>query len=310
MRLGKFLFRCLIALLVLGAVGQWWLIGQAHDKTAQFAAKMVSHGKLKYERLWPWPWGSISYWDVSFVSDGVLGLSLQLPQGMRFEADRIDLQNLSVNADFWPAKLDAQVWGLRFEVPKNRSRPARSPDPTEHALPTLFELGYSTLQLDFDLEWRFLEQINSADLRVNLNAPDCGKLFLRTQLEGSEREFRSAPDQIVIRQAELDYFDLGLLQRSKSFAIARARLAEPEWREALGLALDQLEQDEKLNWDLVSAQSLKALLRDPSSLSATIEPPGSLLLRNVRTYPMADWPALLGFKLQAHTEFAHPPLGG
>ena len=53
--------------------------------------------------------------------------------------------------------------------------------------------------------------------------------------------------------------------------------------------------------------ALKSLLREPHALAATIDPPGTVLLRNIRLYKMADWPALLGFRLEDKADLAAPP---
>ncbi len=54
------------------------------------------------------------------------------------------------------------------------------------------------------------------------------------------------------------------------------------------------------------------MIRESGYFRASIDPPGDVAIRNIRLYPMADWPPLLGFGLstEAGTELLAPSADG
>ena len=65
---------------------------------------------------------------------------------------------------------------------------------------------------------------------------------------------------------------------------------------ALGLGVYRSGPEETLHAES-TALAARRVVRDSSYFHALIDPPGDVALRNIRLYPIADWPALLGFGL-------------
>ncbi len=289
----------MLALFICLGLAQWWLVGKAHEEVDKLSARLVPHGKLRYERLWPYLWGGGLVWGLSFESDGMLGLSLQIPQGSSAKARRIEVRKISRDKEGQVDFVHFLIEDLQFPVPKTHAATPKSTDPARHPLPTLFDLGYDAIRMNVELEIRFIPEVSVAVLKINADVHEVGKILATAQLEGSRAVFAKAQDQIVIRELTIDYADRGLLARGKEVAVARAKLSPNVWAKAIDTRLDTLRKQGKWKWDRESDEALRSLLRQPQGLLVRIDPPSDVRLRNIRLYPAADWPTLLGFSLQA-----------
>lgn len=311
MKLGTFLVRAGLVATVAIAAGQWWLVQRTQEEAARFVARLVPHGELRYQRLWPLPWGAGRAWGVSFQPEGLLRLTLQTPAGFRVEARELRIDALRRDAQGGLERLQGRLLGVRAPVRELRAPTPDSSDPLRVAPPTLFDLGYRALEFDLAFDIRYVREAELALLDLDLRGADLARATLRAQLEGAPRTFDRAPDQILVRKIELNYADQGLLARYREVWAARARIGLTAWEAAVIAQLDRRAAREAWKWDADTADAARHLVRDPTQFRARVDPPGDVILRNIRLYPLADWPALLGFSLRARAELdsaaAHQP---
>lgn len=303
MKLGPFLLRAGVVAGLAMAAGQWWLVQRAHEDAARFIARLVPHGELRYERLLPLPWGAGRAWGVSFQPEGLLRVNFHLPPGFRIKARELRIDRLHTAPDGTLDQLRGRLLGVRAPVAALRAATPQSNDPMRIAPPTLHDLGYAALEFDLAFDLRYVRDAELALLDLELQGPAFARTTLRAQLEGRPQTFSRAPDQILVRKLVLDYADQGLLARYREVWAARARIGLPAWENAVIAHLDRRAEREHWKWDADTAAAARQLIRDPAQFQARVDPPGDVILRNIRLYALADWPALLGFSLSPTAEF-------
>lgn len=288
-------------LLAVGAgIAQYALVRETHDAVARLTARLIPHGDLRYERLWPFLWGGARVWGLSFQPEGMLSLSLRIPQGFRVQVRELRLGELQLDSRGGIRSLNGTLYGVQLPV---ASRPAAA-DPAHQPSPTLFDLGYTGLNFDADFKLEYVESASLAILNVDAHGAGLGRLQSRALLEGTLPVFERAQDQILIRKLEVSFADDGLVRRYKEVAAARAGLSLSAWEAAMIAHLDRRAAEEKWQWDAASARAVRRAIRDSRQFRARIDPPGDVALRNLRLYRVGDWPALLGFSFATADEAA------
>lgn len=306
MKLGTLFWRAALGMLLVVAAAQYWLVQRSHDMAAQLAARLIPHGNLRYEKIWPDLWGSGRVWGLSFEPAGLTQLSLQLPPGFRLYARQLRIHGLQLAADGSLERVRGTFLDVQIPVAERRAPRPERVDAADMPAPTLFDLGYPQLQFDMDFSVQYIRDPGVALIELNAAGVDLGRAYVRAQLGGAPEVFSRAPDQILLRQAELQWADSGLGQRFKNLSAARSRTSQSGWEQALIARLDRLVASRKWRWDNASVQAARRAIRDPSHLRAGINPPGNVVLRNIRLYPVGDWPPLLGFTLSDADSFDHP----
>lgn len=297
MKLGTILWRTSLVLVALAGIGQYWLVQRTHETAARLIARLVPHGDLHYDRLWPFPWGAGRAWGLSFRPEGGLQMALQAPMGLRIDVRELRISELRFGDDGHLARVRGALLGMRIPVPERRSPTSESPDPARIPAPTLFDLGYTELRGDVDFDMQYVSSSGLAILRFDSVLPQIGHAILDAQLEGAPQVFDRAPDQIMVRKLELEFSDAGLLTRYKDVSAGRARLGRAAWEAAMVEALDRRAKKEGWKWSDDTAVAARRVIRQSAYFRASIDPPGDVAMRNIRLYPMADWPPLLGFGL-------------
>lgn len=297
MKLGTVLWRVGLIAVVAACAGQYWLVQRTHEAAARWVARLVPHGDLHYERLWPFPWGAGRVWGLSFEPAGGLQMALGTSTGLRIQARELRVDEMRRGEDGTIARLRGRLVDVRVPVAERRAQTSDSPDPSRVPPPTLYDLGYTELRFDLDFDLQYLPSSNLALLRLDALGAQLGRAVLDARLQGSPRVFDRAPDQILVRRLELEFEDGGLLARFKDVSAARSRLNRTAWEAAMVEALDRRARKEGWKWSESTALAARRVVRDSSYFHALIDPPGDVALRNIRLYPIADWPALLGFGL-------------
>lgn len=307
MKLGRALgWAGLLGLLLAGA-GQWWLVQRTQDEVARWVARLVPQGELRYERLWPFPWGAGRAWGLSFQPEGMLRLTLQTAPGFRIQARELRVEEFRRSAAGRVERVRGTLRGVSIPVQERRGRLPDTADLTRIPPPTLFDMGYSALEMDLAFDLKYVAEANLALLSVNLAGDQIGHAVVQAQLEGTPQIFDRAPDQILVRKLVLEFEDAGLIRRYQDVSAARARLGLPAWQNAMAEQLERRAAKEKWKWDAQTAQAVRGAIRDSDYIRATIDPPGDVILRNIRLYALADWPVLLGFSFSTEGEFDHAP---
>jgi hypothetical protein len=306
MKLGTVLRSSILVVVIAAVLGQWWLVRRTQEEAARFIARLVPQGELRYERLWPFPWGAGRAWGVSFQPEGLLRMSLQTAPGFRIQARELRVDEIQFAASGSVERLRGSLRDVRVPVQDLRALTAEGSDPTRIAPPTLFDLGYDALEFDLAFDVQYIDAANLALLRLNLAGTDIGHAVLHAQLEGTPQTFDRAPDQILVRKLELDYADAALLARFREVSAARARIGIAAWESAITEYLERRAARERWKWDDETAAAARELIRNPAHFRAVVDPPGDVILRNIRLYALADWPVLLGFSLTTEGVFDHP----
>lgn len=310
MKLGTFLWRAGLVLAVAAGAGQYWLVTRTHEVTARLAARLVPHGELRYERLWPFPWGGGRAWGLSFQPEGMLQIALQTPTGLRVEARELRLRELRYGDNGLIERVRGTLYDVRIPVTERRASIPENPEVGRIPAPTLYDLGYGQLRFDVDFDIQYVATSRLALLHFNAAGADIGHAVLSAQLEGTPQIFDRAPDQILVRKLELEFADAGLLRRFKDVSAARARLGRPAWEDAMLAHLDRRGRKEGWKWDPDTARSMRAIVRQSDYVRLKVDPPGDVALRNIRLYAVADWPTLLGFGISNQGSISVSPPGG
>ncbi|MCC2659126.1 MAG: hypothetical protein K0Q76_4234 [Panacagrimonas sp.] len=307
MKLGTFLWRVGLVAIVAAGVGQYWLVQRTHEAAARLVARLIPQGELRYERLWPFPWGGGRAWGLSFQPEGMLQVALQTPTGMRVEAREMRLRELRYSDDGTIERVRGSLLDVRVPVTERRSPIPEQPEVGRMPAPTLFDLGYTQLRFDLEFDIQYVASSRLALVHFNAAGADIGHAALSAQLEGTPQVFDRAPDQIMVRKLELEFADSGLLRRFKDVSAARARLGRTAWEDAMLAYLDRRARKEGWKWDAETARSLQAVVRQSDYVRMKVDPPGDVALRNIRLYPVADWPTLLGFGMTHEGRISTPP---
>lgn len=310
MKLGTFLWRATLVAAMAAGAGQYWLVQRTHEAAARLAARFVPQGELRYQRLWPFPWGGGRAWGLSFQPEGMLQVALQTPTGLRIEARELRLRELRHGDDGVIERIRGSLLDVRVPVSQRRAEVPESPEVGRMPPPTLYDLGYEELRFDVDFDIQYVASSRLALFHFNAAGADIGHALVSGQLEGSPQVFDRAPDQILVRKLELEFADSGLLRRFKDVSAARARLGRTAWEDAMLAHLDRRARREGWKWDADTARSLRAVVRQSDYVRMKVDPPGDVALRNIRLYAVADWPTLLGFGMSNQGRIRSPsPLG-
>lgn len=306
MKLGTFLWRAGLVIVVMAAAGQYWLVQRTHEAAGRLVARLIPHGELRYERLWPFPWGGGRAWGLSFQPEGMLRVGLQTPMGLRVHARELRLRELRYSDDGTIERARGSLLDVRVPVAQIRAPNPEPPEVGRTPAPTLYDLGYSQLRFDLDFDIQYIASSRLAVLHFNAAGSDIGHAVISAQLEGTPQTFDRAADQILVRKMELEFADAGLIRRFKDVSAARARLGRGAWEAAMVTHLDRRSRKEGWKWDADTARALRAVVRQSDYVRLKIDPPGDVALRNIRLYAVADWPALLGFGMSNEGRMSAP----
>lgn len=295
------------SLIALAGTAQWMLVRRAHDVAASLIVRLVPYGDLRYERLWPWPWGAGHAWNLGFEPQGLLSLSLRAPPGMRIEARELLIRELRRDARGRLQRLRGRLLGVRVPLAP----------PTDAAWPTLSDLGYAAVvfDLDFDLHFdlhldrhsdrHYVAAPRGARLRLDARADDLGRARLDVWLRGTPQQFDRAPDQVELQSLDLRVSDARVLTRLKDTAVQRAGLPPTAWEASMIRLLDR--RAARWHWDAAMLDNARQLIRDPSRLHLHLQPPERVLLRDLRRHRVSVWVPVLGFSLGGAKRAADRP---
>lgn len=305
MKLGSLIRRGALLLLVVAALAQYWLMQRTQDAAARLTARLIPHGELHYQRLWPFLWGGARVWGLSFQPEGLFRVGLQAAPGFRVQVRELRVQHLRQGADGQLESLAGQAFGVR--LPLADLHGIAAPGPAALPMPSPSELGYAVIEFDLDFRVEYVDSAHLALVDLSAAGAELGRLTLDVRLEGSPVVFSRVPDQLLLRRLELRWADGGLGQRYREVAATRARLSRGDWQRALIARLNQRARQENWKWDAASAAAARRVIADADFLRLRLDPPGDAVIRNMRLYPMSDWPALLGLELATEGRIERPP---
>ena len=295
MRLGILLRRVLLILLILAAGAQYWLWTQAQDHADRVVARLIPHGELRYGRIWPFLWGGGRVWDLRFQPEGLLRVSLHSEPGAALHVEQLQIHELRFDRGGLLSAVTGRARGVRLPVSAIHGIVAAGP---EHLpIPSPSELGYRDLRFDLQFRVEYAAPSQLALVHLVAEGVELGHLQIDTQLEGSPRLFARTPEQMLIRKFRLDWRDGGVLERFKDVAAARARMSRAAWEQAVIARLDERAAAEHWKWAPETVAALRRVVAPTPFLHLRLDPPGDVVLNNIRLYRMGDWPALLGFQL-------------
>lgn len=305
MKLGAVLKIALLVVLVLGVVAQYVLVRRTQQTLDQITARLVPHGELRYGRVWPFLWGGGRIRDLSFQPEGVLRLGLHAQPGFRVAVQELRLRRLRTTPDGQLMAVHGSAYGV--EVPLAALHGIAVAGPAGLPLPSPADLGFDALRFDVDFRIEYVDEGRLAMAAFTAQGPVLGQLHLDVQLEGARENFARAPEQLLMRRLAVEWADGGLAERFRDVAAARARLGRSAWEQAMAAQLDRRAREERWTWDAGTVAALRRLISGADYLRLQLDPPGDVVLRNLRLYALPDWPALLGFELGTEGRFDPPP---
>jgi hypothetical protein len=287
----------LVLLAGLAAAAQYGLVQRSHAAMQQLHLRLVPYGDLHYRKLWPWLWGAGQIWDLSFEPAGLAQLNLQTPNGYRVQLRELQLRRIDPGWFDGVPSVRGHLHGLSLPVAESRSLPHAPGAASPLSWPTLHELGYRDLVLDVEFDARFIPEAELLLLRFKGSGESIGNFSGSLQLQGDAATLTRAPDGVLLRRLELAFAGEGLLQRYRETAASRQGMNADAFRSMLLSAVDRLSQQPQWTWDAGSTEALRSAVRGPVMLHARMDPPGKVLLRNLRLYRVADWGRDLGLRL-------------
>lgn len=304
MRFGTLLRRTVLVLLVLAAGAQYWLWQRTQDELARLTARLIPHGELRYDHVWPFLWGGGRIWGLSFQPEGLLRVGLHATSGVAMHTREVRIHRLRLGPGGAVSQVQGTALGVTLPLTDLHGIIATGPD--HLPVPSPADLGYASLRFDLDFRVDYVAPSRLARVKLTADGPVLGQMHLSASLEGVPEVFARAPEQLLIRALQLEWADGGLLERYKDVAAARARLTRSTWERAVIARLDQRARIEKWKWQADTAQAVRDVIRPSPYLRLQLDPPGDVVLNNIRLYRMRDWPALLGFELDTTGAFEHP----
>lgn len=304
MSLGALLLRLLLLAGIAAGAAQWWLLQRADFVAQQIAAQWQGYGRLHYERIWVWLWGSGSVQNLSFEPTGLTQAALGTPLGYRLSIGRIEFERPSFTDDGSLSELRLRFSGLA--LPMEDAYRLRG----QQAPPALASLGYAALHLDGQLHWQQVAASKLLLLDGDAQAADFAKLRFALQLDADLSRLQQAPDQIGLRKLNLEFEDRGLMSRYRQYWAARLQLSPEATAQALIAELDRRAAREQWKWEETSSEALRAFMREPHRAAIELDPPGDdVILKNLSLYRVGDWPALLGFRFRLLEQTPEPAQG-
>ena len=293
MSLGALLLRLLLLAGIAAGAAQWWLLQRAEFVAQQIAAQWQGYGRLHYERIWVWLWGSGSVRNLSFEPTGLTQAALGTPLGYRLSIGRIDFDRPSFAEDGSLSELRLRYTDLALPMEDAyRLRGRQAP-------PALASLGYPALHLDGQLHWQQVAASRLLLLDGDAQGADFARLRFGLQLDADLNRLQQAPDQIGLRKFNLEIEDRGLMPRYRQYWAMKLQLTPEATAQALIAELDRRAARERWKWDEASSEALRAFIRDPQRAAIDLDPPGDdVILRNLSLYRVGDWPQLLGFRFR------------
>lgn len=304
MSLATLIRRTAVILLLLAGAAQWWLWQRTQDELARLTARLIPHGELRYQHAWPFLWGGARIWGLSFQPEGLLRVGLHAAPGAALRIRELRIRRLRLAADGTLSQIEGSAFGASLPLSSLHGIVASGPD--HLPVPSPADLGEAWLQFDLDFRVRYVAPSQLAQVALTASGPLLGNLYLNTGVEGTRQVFARAPEQMLIRALTLEWADGGLLERYKDVAAARARLTRPAWEHAVIARLDRRARAERWQWQDDTAAAVRQVVRRTPYLRLRLDPPGDVVLNNIRLYRMGDWPALLGFELSTMGGFEHP----
>ena len=304
MRLGALLLRLLLLAGIAAGVAQWWLLQRAEFVAQQIAAQWQGYGRLHYERIWVWLWGSGSVQNLSFEPTGFTQAALGTPLGYRLTIGRVEFERPGFADDGSLAELHLRFTGLALPMEDAyRLRGRQAP-------PALASLGYAALHLDGRLHWRQVAASKLLLLDGDAQGADFANLRFGLQLDADLNRLQLAPDQIGLRKLNLEIEDRGLMSRYRQYWATRLQLSPDAAAQAVIAELDQRAAREQWKWDEASSEALRAFIHDPHRAAIDLDPPGDdVILKNLSLYRIGDWPQLLGFRFRLLEATPEPARG-
>ena len=289
------LWRSLLVLVVLAGLAQAWLVQRVCSEMDRLTARLIPQGELRYDWLWPFPWGELRIWGLSFQPEGLLKLSMQTPEGFRVSVRELRIEDWRLDANRHIEFVRGSLRGVHLpvsaipDVPSARVLRAR--------LPTLAELGFSALEMDAAFTAQYLGAADVAVLSIDSHSNVWGAARASLRLEGNTTAFARSQDQLLLRKLRVDFHDHAQLQQLRRLAAQRAGLSNRVWAKALGAGLQQRARSERWDWTSGSLAAMQRAIREPRSVQITLEPPGKFPMRDLRMHKPKDWSRVLGFRV-------------
>jgi len=280
----------LLGLLAAGA--QWWLLREAERSLQRIAYQWQGYGTLRYERLWFNLWGTGVLYDVSFQPNGLMQGMLGTPLDYRISVGEVRIDDLDLGDDRSLQRVRLRL--IDLDLPMGDGYRLRG----RNAPPSLATLGYSSLRLQAALDVRALADGGLLLVGGDIGGDDSAYLRFDLQLDATPSQLARAPDQIGLRKLRLDFEDRGVMQRYQDRRAAELQVDREQVGEAIVRLLDQRARRERWRWDAGSAAALRSFVRAPGACRITLDPPDTVLLRNLNLYSVGDWPPLLGFRFE------------
>lgn len=304
MSLGALLMRLLLLAGIAAGAAQWWLLQRAEFVAQQIAAQWQGYGRLHYERIWVWLWGSGSVRNLSFEPTGLTQAALGTPLGYRLSIGRVDFDRPSFGEDGSLAELRLRYTDLVLPMQDAyRLRGRQAP-------PALAALGYDALHLHGRLHWQQVAASSLLLLDGDAQGADFADLRFGLQLDATVSQLQRAPDRIGLRKLNLEIEDRGLMPRYRQYWATRLQLSPEMAAQALIAELDRRAARERWKWDEASSAALRAFIRDPRRAAIDLDPPGDdVILKNLPLYRVGDWPQLLGLRFRLLEQAPEPAPG-
>ena len=291
------LWRGAFVLTLLAAIVQAWLLQRAYAEMDRLVARLVPQGELRFEGLWPFLWGEVRIWGLSFQPEGLLKISMQTPTGFRVSVRELRIARWRLDENRQIEFVKGSLRGLHVPLDPGAAAPAARA--VRARLPTPAELGFSALEMELDFTARYLGAADMAVLDADGRSNVWGKVRASVQLEGNAAAFARSQDQLLLRKLRVDFPDHQQLLQLKQLAARRAALSNAAWAQGLGAGLQQRARTERWDWTAGSLDALQRAIKESRSVRITLQPPGSFPARNLRLVKPAQWSRELGFRLRA-----------
>ncbi|HEX4871354.1 MAG TPA: hypothetical protein VFV27_03485 [Nevskiaceae bacterium] len=225
MRAGLLVLALSIALAVAGLAA----VQKAADHQAQtLIARVLPYAGLGYQRLWAWPWGSATAWNLSLQPSALTRTLLGLPEDSRLFVREAWLRGVDTGPDGELRALRLSLYGL--SAPPRRG-PVRGLGPARAF--SAAELGLRQLRGEAHLQLQPSGADQPPMLTLQLRLEALGEADLQLRLEADESVLRGRWDRAVLHEASLRWLDQGLAPALRAALARRAGIPESTWQQRL-----------------------------------------------------------------------------
>lgn len=299
-KLKTVLLCCTAALLLLAGAaeaGLYWWTGRGLERLAQREASWL---RIGHGRHWAWLWGAGWIDRLELQPQDWYNALWQLPLGFTLQVDRVEVDGVRLRPDGSLQQAHLRLHGLHLPVPDlwGWTYPLGPPGEALAQPPGLYQLGYTELQADADLQLGFAAETHSLRLDGDVRIAGLGDFNTDCTLDAGAELLDGDSSRLGLRRCRLRFDEAGLAGRFEQRLAQQAGIGLPRLQGLLLENFDRWSRRNGVTLDPGSRAALEEFLRRPRALELVAAPAQQLPFYRLRQAPPRQWCSALGLSLR------------